>query len=186
MRMRLVLAGLIVAVMVVSAGPASAAQGNNTVDGSLILGTAPASGLDMGIGVGAGLTFDISDRMRSSNAKLAIRADLSYLNFDGDYFGVGISYSRLMLFGGPRFYLGGSKGGPKPFVEGGLEFSHDSYDIYVLGLGKRSVSDTNFGLAGGGGVEIPLQGNLKLSFSGRLHLITDDFLSIAATLGTSF
>lgn len=184
--MRKVFAGLVVAVLMFSAGSAFAAQGQNTIDGSLILGTAPASGFDAGIGLGVGVTIDMADRMKSSDAKLAIRGDMSYMTWDGDAFGWGLSYTRLMFFGGPRFYLGrGGKGTVMPYVEGGLELSFDEAEV-ATPFGKASASEVNLGLAGGGGVEIPLSGNLKLGVSGRLHLITDDFLSIAVTLGTSF
>ncbi len=184
--MRSLIAGVIVTAMMLSATPAFAAGGQNTIDGSLILATAPASGFDSTIGLGVGVTFDMADRMRSRDVRLAVRGDISYFSFDGDFFGVDLSYRRIMFFGGPRFYFGsGGTRSIKPFLEGGLELSFDEVEVGTP-FGKVSDSELHLGLAGGGGIEIPLTDRLKFSVSGRLHVITDDFLSVAATIGASF
>jgi hypothetical protein len=91
-----------------------------------------------------------------------------------------------MFFGGPRFFFGpGGTRSIKPFLEGGLELSFDDAEV-ATPFGKASDSELNLGLAGGGGIEIPLSDRLKFIVSGRLHVITDDFLSLAATIGASF
>src|SRR5512134_3059291 len=118
--MRLFIAGVVVAAMMFTAVPAFAATGQNTIDGSLILASSPASGFDAGLGLGVGATIDMANQMKSRDVRLAIRGDFSYFSFDGDFFGVDLSYTRIMLFGGPRFYFGpGGSRSIKPFLEGG-------------------------------------------------------------------
>jgi len=185
--MRLLLTGLVVAVLLFSAVPAFAAQGQTSIDGSLLLATARASGFDAGLGVGIGATVGLPNVKLGGNASMAIRGDMSYFNWDGSFFGVDYSYSSLMFFGGPRIYFGkgGGKGSVMPYVEGGVELSFDSAEV-ATPFGKASDSEMHFGLAGGGGIEIPLSDRVKFGVSARLHLITDDFMSVAATIGTTF
>ena len=184
--MRLYIAGVVIAAMMFSAAPAFAATGQNTVDASLILASSPASGFDAGVGLGVGATIDMANQMRSRDVRLAIRGDVSYFSFDGDFFGIDLSYRRLMMFGGPRLYFGpGGSRRIKPFLEGGFELSFDHVEVGTP-FGRASDSRLRLGLAGGGGIEFPLTDRVKFSVSGRLHLITDDFASLAATIGTSF
>src|SRR5512145_506467 len=150
-------AGAILAfVLAIGAGMASIARAG-TVDGSLIFATEPVGGFDSTVGIGIGGTFDVSRAAR--DVRVAVRADMSYFEWDGGAFGVDLSYSRLMFFGGPRFYFGGS-GNVAPYLEGGLELSFDEFEYYHPVRGKVSGDDTSFGLAGGGGIEIALANRL--------------------------
>jgi len=171
------------------AGPVFAAAGANTVDGSLIFATEPAGGYDSTVGIGVGALIDMSDRMRSSSKdmKLGIRGDMAYFDWEGDFFGIDVSYWRLMFFGGPRLtFQPGGRSDIAPYLEGGLELGYGKAEVAVPGLGRHSSTNIDLGLAGGGGVDFALAKNLKLGVSGRLHLISDSFLTLAVTMGVAF
>lgn len=188
---RILFSVVIVTVLAVSAGRVMAAEAGGsgvTIDGSLIFATEPAGGFDSTVGLGIGALIDLSKQMSSSrkDMKMGIRGDLSYFDFDGSYYGVGVSYTRLVLFGGPRltFIPGNAK--IQPYVEGGLELSYDDVGTYVPGFGSSSATDISLGLAGGGGVDFLLAPNLKLGVNGRLHIISDSFLTLGVTFGVMF
>ncbi len=165
------------------------AAGGATIDGSLVFATEPMGGYDSTVGIGVGALIDMAGRMKTSSKdmKLGIRADMTYFNWDGNFYGIDVSYQRFMFFGGPRltFQPGGSST-ISPYVEGGLELGYGRSEVAVPGLGKASATDINLGLAGGGGVDFALARNVKLGVSGRLHLISDSFLTLAVTLGVAF
>lgn len=185
---RIVAAVAAVFMLVLGAGGMSQAVAAGSVDGGLIFATEPAPGFDSTIGIGVGGTFDVSDKAAAKDMKIGVRADLSYFDWDNGAFGVGLSYKRLMLFGGPRLsFSTGPKSAVTPYVEGGLELSFDEAEAWIPGLGiKVSANDTNIGLAAGGGVEIAVSDRAKFGIGARLHLITDDFLSLAFTFGVGF
>ena len=173
----------------VAAEPAGGSTGGVIIDGSLLYATEPRGGYDSTVGIGVGALIDLSRQMSMSrkDINLGIRGDLAYFDWDGSFFGIDVSYTRLALFGGPRFtFRPGGSSAIAPYVEGGLELSFDEVEVVVPGLGKSSASDTSLGLAGGGGVDFLLAPNLKLGVNGRLHLIDDDFLTIGVTLGFMF
>jgi opacity protein-like surface antigen len=184
---------LIIAVLAVAAvlmaGPASAAASGVTLDGSLIYGTSPTSGYDSTVGLGIGALVDMTGRMKTSSKdlKLGIRADMEYFDWSGSFYGVDVSYKRFMFFGGPRFtVLPGGRTDIAPYAEGGLELGYGQAEVYMPGFGTSSTTDINLGLAGGGGVDFALGKNMKLGVSARLHLISDSFLTLAATFGVVF
>lgn len=184
---------LIIAVLVFAAvlvaGQVFAAAGGATIDGSLVYATAPTGGFDSTVGIGVGALIDMSGRMKTSSKdmKLGIRADMTYFDWSGSYYGIDVSYKRMMFFGGPRLtFLPGGRSNIAPYLEGGLELGYGTAEVAVPGLGKSSATDINLGLAGGGGVDFELAKNVKLGVSGRLHLITDSFLTLAVTLGVAF
>lgn len=184
---------LIIAVLtlmaVLMAGPVFAAAGGATIDGSLLFATEPIGGYDSTVGIGVGALIDMAGRMKTSskNMKLGIRADMAYFDWDGSFYGIDVSYKRLMFFGGPRFtFLPGGKSDITPYLEGGLELGYGRAEVAVPGLGKASATEIDLGLAGGGGVDFALAKNVKLGVSGRLHLISDSFLTLAVTLGVAF
>ncbi len=181
-----VLVGVLV-LIAIFAGTASAAQGGTTVDGSLIFASEPASGFGSTVGIGFGVLADLPKNAPARDVKLGIRGDLAYFDWSEEYFGVGVSYTRLMFFGGPRFtFLTGGKSGIAPYLEGGFELSFDHSEVFVPGLGKASRSDTSLGLAGGGGIDFPLSPKVKLGVNARLHLIDDSFMTVGMTLGMMF
>jgi len=184
---------LIIAVLAFTAalmaGPVFAAAGGTTIDGSLVFATEPMGGYDSTVGIGVGALIDMADRMKmsSKDMKLGIRADMTYFDWDGSFYGIDVSYQRLMFFGGPRltFQPGGSSN-IAPYVEGGLELGYGRVEVAVPYFGKRSSTEIDLGLAGGGGVDFTLAKNVKLGVSGRLHLINDSFLTLAVTCGVAF
>jgi len=174
---------------VLSAGPVYAAAGGTTIDGSLVYASAPMGGYDSTVGIGVGALIDMPGRMKTSSKdmKLGIRADMTYFDWDGSYYGTGVSYWRMMFFGGPRLtFQTGGKSNIEPYLEGGLELSYGEAQVVVPGFGKSGTTEFALGLAGGGGVDFTLAKNVKLGVSGRLHLITDSFLTLAVTLGVAF
>lgn len=186
MKKVLVLAFLAGAVILM-AGPVFAA-GGVTLDGSLIYATEPTGGYDTTIGIGVGALIDITQKMRTSSKdlKVGIRGDLAYFDWDGHFNGIGVSYKRLMLFGGPRFTFQPGGGKIAPYAEGGLELGYGRSEVYMPGFGTSSASDINIGLAGGAGIDFELAKNVKLGVGARLHLISDSFLTLAATFGVAF
>ena len=184
---------LLIAVLALStafiAGPAFAAAGSNTIDGSLLFATEPVGGYDPTIGIGVGVLVDLAGRanMSSKDIKLGVRGDMSYFSWDGDFYGVDVSYWRLMFFGGPRltFQVGG-KSNIAPYLEGGLELGYGKAEVAAPFFGKQSSTEIDLGLAGGGGIDFALAKNVKLGVNGRLHLISDSFLTLGVTLGVAF
>lgn len=172
--------------------PAFAAQGGGqpgvTVDASLLFATAPEGAFDATVGIGVGALVDLSHRMNMSsrNMKLGVRGDISYYSWDGSAFGIDLSYTRLAFFGGPRFTFAPGNAKIEPYVEGGLELTFDKAEVAMPFVGKASASDTSLGFAGGGGVDFILAPNVKLGVNGRLHLVSDSFLTIGATIGLMF
>jgi len=188
---RFVFVVVLAASLIAAAGSAFAAQAEGsgiTIDGSLIFATEPAGGFDSTVGIGVGALIDLSKQLSTSrkDMKMGIRGDLAYFDFDGSYYGFGVSYTRLVLFGGPRltFIPGNAK--IQPYVEGGLELSYDDVGTYAPGFGSSSATDINLGIAGGGGVDFLLAPNVKLGVNGRLHIISDSFLTLGVTLGFAF
>jgi len=171
------------------AGPVHAAADGVTLDGSLILATEPAGGYDSTVGIGVGVLVDLSSRMKTSSKdmKLGLRGDLAYFDWEGNIYGTGVSYWRLMFFGGPRLtYQPGGRSDIAPYLEGGLELGYGEAEVVVPGIGRSGSTEIDLGLAGGGGVDFFLTKNIKLGINARLHLISDSFLAIGFTLGTIF
>lgn len=188
MKKVLVIAVLAFAAVLMS-GPAFAAAGGVTIDGSLVFATEPMGGYDSTVGIGVGALIDMAGRtkMSSKDMKLGIRADMAYFDWDGNFYGIDVSYQRLMIFGGPRLtFQPGGRSTVSPYVEGGLELGYGRAEVAVPFFGRRSSTEIDLGLAGGGGVDFALSKNVKLGVSGRLHLISDSFLTLAVTLGAAF
>jgi len=179
---------VLAAVLLAGAGQAFAA-GGATIDGSLVFATEPMGGYDSTVGIGVGALIDMAGRMKASSKdiKLGIRADMTYFDWDGSFYGIDVSYKRLMFFGGPRLtFQPGGRSTVSPYVEGGLELGYGRAEVAVPGLGRHSSTNIDLGLAGGGGVDFALAKNVKLGVSGRLHLISDSFLTLAVTMGVAF
>lgn len=173
----------------VFAAPASGGKSGITIDGSLLFATEPLGGYDSTVGIGVGALLDLSGKsgFSSQNMQMGIRADMAYFDWEGKFFGIGVSYKRLAFFGGPRFtFLPGGKKDITPYVEGGLEFTYDEVGVYLPGFGSTSTTGMSLGIAGGGGIDFALAKNLKLGVNGRLHVISDSFMTIGATLGLMF
>lgn len=184
---RFLVLALLAGAVILMAGPAFAASGV-TLDGSLIFATEPVGGFDSTIGIGIGALLDMTDKMKvsSKDLKLGLRADLSYFDWEGDSFGVDISYQRFVLFGGPRFTFQPGGGKIAPYAEGGLELAYSRAEVYMPFFGTSSTTDINIGLAGGAGIDFLLTPTMKLGVNARLHLISDSFMTLAATFGVAF
>ena len=177
--------------MAAGAGSAIAAQdkGGVMIDGTLSLATEPAGSFGTTVGLGVGASVDFTDRMKLSdkNAKIQLRGDLTYYEWDDTQFGFDVSYRRIIAFGGGRYFLPmGGRSGVAPYLEGGVELSYDRAEVAAPFFGKVSATEINLGLAGGAGLELPLADNLVLGFNGRLHLIADSFITLGASLGVKF
>ncbi len=185
--------GIAVAVCLVTvfSGNAFAAgkSGRNgmALDGTLSIGTEPASGFGDTLGLGFGMSLDLTRDLGVTTGKLMGRADITYYQWDASEFGVDVSYTRVPIFLGGRFYLPMESRTPFDiYLEGGLEFSFDKAEANVPFLGKRSESELHIGITPGAGIELPLSDTLYVGGSIRLHMITDSYLSVAATIGTKF
>src|SRR3990172_10303706 len=177
--------------MAAGAGSAIAAQdkGGVMIDGTLSIATEPAGSFGTTVGLGVGASVDFPDRMKLSdkNAKIQLRGDLTYYEWDDTQLGIDVSYRRIIAFGGGRYFLPmGGRGGVAPYLEGGVELSYDRAEVAAPFFGKVSATEINLGLAGGAGLELPLAANLVLGFNGRLHLIADSFITLGASLGVKF
>jgi len=173
--------------MAAGAGSAVAADGKSgaTVDGTLSIATEPVGGFGNTVGLGVGASMDITDTIKLSdkNAKIHLRGDLTYYEWDDTQFGFDVSYQRIIFFFGGRYFIPMSgRGGVAPYLEGGLELSYDDVEK-ANSAGTVIVTDINLGLAGGAGLEIPLADDLVLGFNARFHVIDGSFLTLGASLG---
>jgi opacity protein-like surface antigen len=178
-------------ILTLNIGSAFAAHAQGvTIDGSLSLATETVSGSGTTAGIGVGLSMDISDRVHLSDkrAKLQLRGDITYYNWDYDVLGINLSVTRVPVFVGGRYFLpiqDNSK--VDVYVEGGLELSFDNVETALpFGIGKVSSSDINLGVTPGVGIEFPLQSNLVLGANARYHLISDSYMTFAVSLGYRF
>ncbi len=187
---RIIVVAFAVVLMAMSAGSAFAAQdkGGVMIDGTLAFASEPASGFGTTVGFGVGTSIDITDKMKLSdkNAKIQLRGDLTYYEWSQTEFGIDLSYKRLIAFGGGRYFLPmGGRSTVAPYLEAGVEVAYDRAEAATF-FGKASATEIDLGVAGGAGLEIPLSDKLVLGVNGRLHLITDSFLTVGASLGVKF
>lgn len=156
------------------------------VDASLVLATAPASGLDTGFGIniGAGMMLP------QINRDLQGRVEFSYFSWSGSTFGVDYTYKRMPIGAGGRFYLPIQSNSLKLYAQGLIELSFDEVEVVVpapLGrYGTASESDINFGLVPGFGIELPINQNLGFVADARWHLITDNYFTVQGGLAYHF
>jgi hypothetical protein len=122
-------------------------------------------------------------KLSDKDAKVYLRGDLTYYEWNDRRVGLDVSYQRIIFFFGGRYFIPMSgRGGVAPYLEGGLEMSYD--DVATANAaGTEIVTDITLGLSGGAGLEIPLADDLVLGLNGRLHLITDSFLTLGVSLG---
>ncbi len=152
------------------------------IDGSLVLATAPASGFDSGVGV----TFGAGMMLPQINKDLQGRVEISYFSWSATEFGVDVSYTRIPIDVGGRFFLPAGNEKLKIFVEGMLELSFDSVEVNVPPFGKSSASETHLGLVPGAGLEFKISPALGIVADARWHLITDDYFTVQAGVAAHF
>ena len=190
-----VLAGLLLSGNAFAAKASSGAK--TEIDGMLSIATDPSVGGYGGsfgttLGIGAGIGFDLSDSLKPNTGKIFGRADINYFNWDETFWGTSLTYRRIPIFVGGRYYLPTSGGNVNVFVEAGLEFSFDKQDVAVPvfffgGALKSSRSDLNLGITPGVGIEVPLSNEgLFIGGDARWHIIDNDYFTLSLVLGTKF
>ncbi|MGE5172247.1 MAG: outer membrane beta-barrel protein [Betaproteobacteria bacterium] len=153
------------------------------VDGSLALASAPASGFDTGFGV----TFGFGMMLPQINKDLQGRIELSYYEWSDTEFGVDVTYKRVPVDIGGRFFLPTQSGNLKVFVQGMLELSFDEVEVSNFPFpGTVSESQTHLGLVPGAGIELKINPSLSFVADARWHLITDDYFSLQVGLAAHF
>lgn len=173
---------------------AKASSGSKTeVDGMLSVATEPAGGFGETIGLGVGVGFDLSDTLKPSRGKIYGRADINYFNWDESVFGIDVSYTRVPVFVGGRYYVPMSGAKIDVFVEAGLEFSFDKAEVAVVApfppfnTVKASDSELHIGLTPGAGIEVPISNDgLFIGGDARWHMITDDYFTLSFVFGKKF
>jgi opacity protein-like surface antigen len=162
-------------------GAASMAPEDFSIDGSFGFATGPGS-FDQGLGVNFGAGY----MLKGIDKNLQARVDLSFFEFEYDYWGAGtaydLSYTRIPLTIGARYYF------PiiervRAFAQAGIETSYDSYDYYDNGA-KHSKSEVNLGFTPGGGAEYFFTRNASAFALARVHMIADSYFSMQ--FGASF
>lgn len=176
-----------------SKSASKSAGGDMVVDGMLSLATEPVDGFGMAIGFGVGFSKDITREAKMRQGKLMARGDLNYYSWSQDTFGVEVTLSRMPIFLGGRYYIPmQGQSNMDVYAEGGLEISFDKAEACLPSFfpGQPpicgSASDTNIGITPGAGIEFPINNNMTVGANARLHLITDSYLTIGATLGYKF
>lgn len=161
----------------------SSSSQNVEVDGSLALASAPASGFDTGFGV----TFGFGTMLPQINKDLQGRVELSYYEWSATEFGVDVTYKRVPVDIGGRFFLPTQSGNLKVFVQGMLEVSFDTVEVSNFPFsGTASESETHLGLVPGAGIELKINPSLSFVADARWHLITDDYLTLQVGLAYHF
>jgi opacity protein-like surface antigen len=157
------------------AGTASTDAGDFSIDGSFGFATGPGS-FDQGFGVNFGAGY----MLKGIDKNLQVRVDLSFFEFEYDYWGAGtaydLSYTRVPLTIGARYYF------PimerlRAYAQAGIETSYDSFDYYANGE-KHSKNEVNIGVAPGGGAEYFVLPKLSVFGLARWHIISDGYFSM--------
>ncbi len=180
------LAALIVCSIIATAfaRPAGAASSQGVeVDGSLAVASAPASGFDAGFGV----TFGFGMMLPQVNKDLQGRVEFSYYEWSATEFGIDVTYKRVPVDFGVRYFLPTQSGNLKVFVDGLLELSFDEVEVSNFPFpGTSSESETHLGLVPGIGIDLKMSPNLSFVADARWHVITDDYLSLQVGLAYHF
>src|SRR5512135_1365845 len=146
----------------------SSSSQNVEVDGSLAVASAPASGFDTGIGV----TFGFGMMLPQINKDFQGRVELSYYEWSATEFGVDVTYQRVPIDIGGRFFLPTQSGNLKVFVQGMLEVSFDTVEVSNFPFpGTTSESETHLGFVPGVGIELKINPSLSFVADARWHLI---------------
>jgi opacity protein-like surface antigen len=157
-------------------------MGNAEVDASLVWASAP-SGFDSTIGltIGGGVMLPQIDK------NLQARVDITFLSYDGSFFGTDLTYSRVPITVSGRYYIPTDQT-IKVYGQGGLEMSFDKVEAGVPGFPglKTSESSIDIGLVGGVGVDVAITPQLSFVADARLHLITDSYITLQGGVAIHF
>ncbi len=154
-------------------------QSGFSADLSVNYATEPESGFDGTFGPEFGFNADLSRfgvELGSKSFELQARASMSYYNFDGSDPGLD-EYRRIPFFAGGRILYPVSPQ-VKLYGQLGLELSFDKVKAF-----GHSETDTNVGLVPGVGVIFPISNQFYVGGNMNLHLITDAYFTIGATVG---
>lgn len=175
-----------IAVFLILGGTAFAANRGPSFEGFLGIGTEPDDDLGLGYGLGVGFNLPFDDVFHVSNPRsvenLMIRTDITYFHWEDEVtvgpFTVDVEFTRVPVFFGVRYFM--PSGVIKAqnlglFVEGGFELSFDG--------GDTPDDEVNLGFPVGFGMQYQVNPTTYLGLSGRLHLISDSYFSLLATLG---
>jgi Outer membrane protein beta-barrel domain len=143
----------------------------------------PAAGFDTGFGV----TFGFGSMLPQINKALQGRVELSYFEWSATEFGVDVTYKRVPVDIGGRFFLPTQSSNLKVFVQGMLEVSFDTLEVSNFPFSSTaSESKTHLGLVPGAGIELKINPSLGFVADARWHIITDDYLTLQAGLAYHF
>ena len=178
---------MISALLALSAGTQAFAKseemGNAEVDASLVYATAPTSIFDSAIGlnIGAGVMLPQIDK------DVQGRVDITFLSFDGSFFGTSLQYTRVPIDVSGRYYIP-SGNNAKVFLQGGAEMSFDKVDVAVPFFPgfKASESTINLGLVGGAGIDVAITPQLSFVADVRLHAVTDYYVTLQGGVALQF
>jgi len=159
-------------------------MGNAEVDASLVWATAPTSIFDSTIGLtlGGGMMVE---------KDLQARVDITFLSFDGSFFGTNLTYSRVPVTVSARYYMPTDQT-VKLYGQGGLEMSFDKVEMAIPSFFpgfpafKTSESSINLGLVGGVGVDVAISPQLSFVADARLHVITDYYFTLQGGVAVHF
>jgi opacity protein-like surface antigen len=150
-----------------------AKEGDKSVEATFTYGTEVADGLGGQIGGTIGGGYEFKQNIQG-------RLDISYLKSDASVFGLDLSYTRVPVDLGVRYFFPISHQ-LKAFGQGAIEISFDKAEIALTILninGKASSSETHFGVALGGGAEFNVAPQIGITGNILYHVITDGYLSI--------
>lgn len=176
-----------------SAGFAQEDHGTS-VDAFLGIGSEPAGDVGTGYGLGVGLNIPFNDIFYTSNPSsavkdLMIRIDLSYFSWEDDtdtpFFSVEEELTRIPIFLGIRFFIPADTiktEGLGIYGEAGIELSFDEAEVKINGF-KESDDEINFGVPIGVGMQYYISEKWYLGLNARLHIISDNYFTLAASMG---
>jgi opacity protein-like surface antigen len=160
--------------------------GDLEVDASLVLASAPASDFNTTLG----LTIGVGKMLPQIDKNLQGRVEISYFSWSASEFGVDVSYTRVPIGAGARYFIPTQDPKLKAFVQGMLELSFDKVEAAVsippFGAVKSSASETRLGLVPGAGIEYMVQPNLGITADFRVHIITDSYYTLGAGMAYHF
>ncbi len=178
-----------IAVLLMLTGAAFAADRDASIEGFAGIGTEPANEFGTGFGLGVGLNVPFNSVFQVSNPRgtkdLMLRADVSYFFWEEDILGIDFEFTRIPLFLGARYFIPTDKiraSGLGIFGEAGIELSFDEFDVPTP-LGTVSDDEVNFGIPVGFGIQYYVSEGAYFGLSGRLHLISDSYFNLVATVG---
>lgn len=176
-------------------GSALAEEGTTsvlTLDGAIGLGTEPESGFGSAFGGRIGLGHGFLKVFKKAKGtkhteSLQLRVDVSYLNWETEQLGVDVSYRRIPIFLGGRYFFPTKVADAfSIYVEAGLEISLDEAEAVVPAVGAVSASETNIGITPGVGLMYPFNEKLSAGLDLRGHFISDNYFTWMLSLNYHF